>query len=401
MAFENVNKYREQVYRCTSCGRCARGPWDPGWMPTISLPDRQCPIYENHRYLAYSSQGMMLIIKGLLAGHLEPTDSLVKALYECLLCGGCNQVCAARPPFTLGELECADIFRALRADLVNMGVVPPKSVKKVTDLIQKSHNRFGTERKRDEWAKGMEIPSKGEIILFTGCAAAYQNSDVIQSLAKILQQSGVDFGLLEDEWCCGTPQIDAGLLEQFETTVKHNVDAIKRAGAKEIITVCGDGYRTIKFDYPKIVGDLRFKVLHSTELLSRLIDDKKIKFTKKIKLDGKVTYHDPCLLARFGGIYDEPRRIIESIPGIELVEMEGNKLATNCCGRPVVAEASPEVSAQAGLDRIRDAQAVGAKIIVTSCVNCKHSLTRAAKRLSAEIKVMDIVELVAQAVTKR
>ena len=400
MAFENVSRYRDQIYRCNTCGRCPRGPWDPNQPEVLPLPERQCPIYESHRSLAYSAQGMILIIRDLLEGKLQPTDSVVAALYECLLCQGCNAVCAGIPEIPLGEIECADIFQALRADLVNMDVAPPASVKKVTDLIREKHNRLGTDRKRNEWAKGMNIPAKGTTMIFTGCTAAYQHPEVVQSLAKIMQTAGMDFGMLEDEWCCGALQLDAGVLDGFKISAKHNVEAIKKTGAKEIVMVCADGYRTIKQDYPKFVGNLGFKVLHSSELILRLLKQKKIKLNKKVDPGGKATYFDPCLLARACNIIDQPRKVIKAIGGIELVEMEGFGKYTNCCGRPIVASGSRNTFVQAGQDRVKDAQAVQAKTIITGCVNCKQSMTGAAKKMGADIKVMDIVELVAQAVSK-
>lgn len=400
MSFKNLTQYREQIYRCNTCGRCARGPWDPNQPETIQTPAKQCPDYQTHKSLSDTSQGMMLIIRELLEGTLQPTDALVDAMYECLLCKGCDVVCAGRDILPLATLECADIFRALRADLVDLGVAPPPRIKKITDLIFEKHNRQGSQRKRDAWAEGMNIPTKGSTIIFTGCTAAYQDNVAVQSLAKVMQSAGMDFGLLEDEWCCGALQVDTGLLDNFKVSAQHNVDAIKKAGAKEVVLICADGYRTIKNDYPKYVGNLGFNVIHSSELMLRLLNDKKIQFNKKIDLGGKATYFDPCFLARGANVIDQPRLVLKAIPGIELVEMEGYGKYTYCCGRPIVASGSHDTYIHAGEDRVKDALAVDAKTIITGCINCKLSLTSAAKRLGADIKVMDIVELVAQAVSK-
>lgn len=337
MAFENVIQYREQVYRCSSCCRCPRGPWDPNQPEALPTPAKQCPIYEKHRSLNYSSQGMMLIIRELLEGKLQPSDALVAALYECLLCRGCDAVCAGKSDIPLGELDCADIFRALRADLVDLGVAPPPQMKKITDLISERHNRQGSQRKRDAWAEGMNIPTKGSTIIFTGCTAAYQEIGAVQSLVKVMQLAGMDFGLLEDEWCCGALQLDTGLLDSFKVSAQHNVDAIKKAGAKEIVVTCADCYRTIKNDYPNFVGDLGFNVIHSSELILRLLNEDKIKVNKKIDLGGKATYLDPCFLARGADVIDAPRSVLKAIPGTEWVEVEGFGKYTYCCGRPIVA----------------------------------------------------------------
>ncbi len=398
MAFENVSKYKEQIYRCNSCGRCPRGPWDPNQPAILPLPERQCPIYETHKLLSYSSQGMILIIRDLLEGKIEPSESLVSAIHECLLCQHCNAVCAATNDIPLGELECAQIFQALRTDLVEMGFAPPSLMESSINKICEKHNRMGTDLNRGAWAEGMDIPTKGATMIFAGCTAAYQNNEVVQSLAKIMQTAGMDFGMLEDEWCCGALQHDSGMLEDFKTSVQHNVDAIKAAGAKEIVMVCADGYKAIKKDYPKYAGELGFDVLHSVELMAKLVREKKISLNK-VDLGGKATYSDPCLLARDNGVIDQPREVLNAIPGIELVEMEGFGKYTNCCGRPIVAPASKKACTQAGQNRIKDALAVEAKTIITGCVNCKQSMTRSAKKIGAEIKVMDIVEVVVQAIS--
>lgn len=399
-SYKNVMQYRDQIYRCNTCGRCPRGPWDPNQPETLQTPAKQCPIYETHKSLNSSSQGMMLIIRALLEDKLQPTDALVAAMYECLLCEGCDAVCAGRDVLPLGQIECANIFRALRADFVDLGVAPPPQMKKITDLIQEKHNRQGTQRKRDAWAEGMTIPTKGSTIIFTSCTSAYQDNGPVQSLVKVMQMAGMDFGLLEDEWCCGALQLDTGLLDSFKASVQHNVDAIKKAGAKEIVVTCADCYKTIKNDYPKYVGELGFNVIHSSELILRLLNEKKIKFNKKIDLGDKATYFDPCFLARGANVIDEPRSVLKAIPGIEWVEMEGFGKYTYCCGRPITASGSHDTYVHAGQDRVKDAQAVQARTIITGCVNCKQSLTTAAKKLGADIQVMDIAELVAEAVSE-
>ena len=400
MAYEKVSKYKEQIYRCNTCGRCARGPWDPNQPEVLPTPSKQCPIFETHRSLNYSSQGMMLVIRELLEEKLEPSEALVESMYECLLCQSCDAVCAGKDDIPLGSLHCSDIFQALRVDFVEMGVAPPPSVKKVTDRIIENHNRQGSTLKRDAWAEGMGIPTKGSTIIFTGCTAAYQDKQAAQSLADVMKLAGMDFGLLEDEWCCGAIQHDMGDIEGFKVSALHNVEAIRKSGAKEVVMICADGYKAIKHDYPQFVGELGFEVIHSSELILRLLKENKIKFSKEIDLGGKATYFDPCFLARGADIIDEPREVLKRIPGTQWVEMEGFGRYTYCCGRPIVASGSRETYAHAGEDRVKDALAVDAKTIITGCINCKQSLKSAAKRLDAEINILDLVELVAQAASK-
>lgn len=408
MSLKNLEKIKDEIYGCSICGQCVQGPVDPYRPNPVFhdyLPDKTCPMREKDRFLTYSAAGLNTIARAVLEGDLEITDELVEAVYECVLCGHCETSCGE--VFNLIHtmigndighgVKTPDVVRAFRADLIKSGKEPTANVKKVAAAIEKGHNRFArSQSDRMSWVpKDMQIPKKGKLLFYVGCVATYRNSEIAQSFARILNKAGIDFAILgEDEWCCGGPQLlNAGLVDQFEVQARHNVEAIKASGATEVVATCADCYRTLKFDYPKVVGDLGFTVLHSSELLSRLIDEKKIELTKEI--NETVTFHDPCQLARTAKVYEEPRKVIESIPGINLVEMEGNKEYTVCCGHYPVE--LPRTTLQAGTDRVKDAQAAGATTMVTSCSFCKWSFNNSAKKLEAETKVKDITELVAEA----
>ncbi len=240
----------------------------------------------------------------------------------------------------------------------------------------------------------MGIPQKADMVYFAGCVASYRAPQIARSTAKLLTHFGTEFAILrENETCCGNPLVNSGQTADFESVVKHNVAAFKEAGAKQVVTSCACGYNTLKFDYPKVAGELDFEVVHITEVLAGLIKEGKLRPEKTLK--GKVTYHDPCHLARLGGkIIKEPRVAIKSIPGVELVEMEGNGRDTQCCGRYPVE--LPELSMLTGENRIKDAQNIDAGTMVTACSFCDWNLKRAAKSLSAEIRVIDITELLAE-----
>ena len=397
MKYENVMKYRSQVYRCNTCGRCPRGPWDPNQPDVLPTPAKQCPIYENHQSLSSSAQGMNLIVRDLLEDKLEPSKELVEHMYECVLCGGCKAVCDGMDSIPLGCIESPDIYRALRADFVEMGIAPPDSISKSTDNIAEKHNRQGSAKNRTAWADGLDIKDGGEIVIFTGCTAAYADNSSVVSLAKILQYAGVDFGILTDEWCCGSLQADTGLVDSFKVSAAHNVDAIKKAGARTVVVTCADCYNALN-EYADHVGDLGFEVVHSSELLLRLLKEGKITLGA-VDLCGPATYNDPCFLARGAGkrVTGEPRELLSSIPETEWVEMEGFGKYTYCCGRPITAPASLKTYQKTGQARVGDAEVAGAKTIVTGCANCKTSLRSAVQKAGADIKVMDIAELIEKA----
>lgn len=402
MKFENLEQVRDIVYRCVRCGSCTKAPNDP----LIDSSDRTCPEWEQYKFLSHSGLGISAAARAALEGKLELSDELVKAVYDCVLCGNCFTACDElfrRLEPVLGRIgvgiDVPKVVRAMRADMVKAGFELPEGYKKTASLVEGSHNRFGRKQaERAAWMPdGVEPAKESNLLYYAGCVASFRSREIAQSFAKVLNRAGVEFSVLGDnEWCCGGPQLlNAGFVDSFRANAEHNVKAIRDTGAVEVVTTCADCYRTLKFDYPEVMGELGFNVVHSSELMARLIKEGKIALTNGI--NGKVTYHDPCQLTKVGNVCDQPREIIEGIPGIEFVEMvQGNREYTMCCGHYPVE--LPELSMATALDRVRDAQAVGAKTIITACSFCKWNLRRASGKVDPEIGVMDIVEAVAQSI---
>ncbi|MBL6968218.1 MAG: (Fe-S)-binding protein, partial [Desulfobacteraceae bacterium] len=189
-----------------------------------------------------------------------------------------------------------------------------------------------------------------------------------------------------------------GAREDFRANAEKLIKKIKATGANELVTPCAGCYKTFKKLYPEI-GDLGLEVYHSVHYLDKLINEGRIKL--KGDLGKKVTYHDPCDLGRAFKIFEEPRNIIKNIPGVEYVEMARNRLQARCCGAGGGVQANnPDMAVAMGAERVRDALAVGAEIIVSGCAACKDNLRKGAKAIPKDergkIKVMDITELIAK-----
>jgi Fe-S oxidoreductase len=281
-----------------------------------------------------------------------------------------------------------------------MGKAPTEPYKKVSASIEKSGNRFGTAKaKRTQWVpEGITLPEKADTLYFPGCVATFKSPHIAGSTAKLLLHGSVEFGILgEEEWCCGNPLSASGQEDAFGSVAEHNVAAIENAGAKTVMTSCACCYNVLKFRYPEVAGDLPFQVIHTIEVLAGLIDQGKLKPTAS--LSGTLTYQDPCHLTRVNApevsLLEEPRKAIQSIPGISFNEMEGTGMATQCCGRNPYE--LPELSLHTGANRIKDAKAAGANTIVTSCAFCDWSLSKAAKSLGTDMRVVDVTTLLAQA----
>lgn len=389
-----LNTYKENWTMCgDQCAACYyRGPlipheWNKLPPPEWTTPFHRCPSYEYFNFRAYTAAARGIMASRVFDDEQFPVnDDLLHIIYTCASCGICAEICRSRQPH-MGTL-------ALREELVRRGIARPEQIEKIDKNIEQTGNMFGA-KKAPNVVEG--IPATGENIYFAGCTARFQEPNIIKATIEILKRAGMDIAYLgEEERCCGFIPGHDGNTWLLEQQAVQNVEALKKAGARQVIISCADGYKAFKIDYPQIVGELPFKVIHVSELFAKLIDEKKIKFTKEI--NKKVTYHDPCFLGRYCKIYDEPRKVIESIPGIELVEMERNRRWSYCCGSgaKVVSNCYPEYSAATTKDRLLEGKRA-ADTIVTACTSCVSTMNKAAKKQGIDIEVCDISVLLAEA----
>jgi Fe-S oxidoreductase len=286
---------------------------------------------------------------------------------------------------------------------------------------------------RGEWMHGLKIKKvpeqKANVVFHAGCRLSYDEGQrqVARIAVSILNQAGVDVGVMgESETCCGGRAYNMGYRDDFFQCANSNIAAWDKAGAQTVVTSCADCYHSFKRFYPALGS--QFEVLHMVEYLDRLIHLGTIKPIKEVPLT--VTYHDPCHLGRQGepyipwngkekkifnqivvyeprkpryngawGIYDPPRKILRSIPGLELVEMERIREAAWCCGAGAgVREAFPEFADWTAAERLEEAKATGAQAVVSACGWCEKIFLDSIGNSNDEgIKVLDIVELVQQA----
>ena len=233
------------------------------------------------------------------------------------------------------------------------------------------------------------------ILYFPGCMATYRAKDIAKSTIELLKKADVEFTLLgEDEWCCGSVAFRTGNVDVGKEMMDHNVDAIKESGVDVVVTSCSGCFRTLKQDYEKMSGSSDFEVRHVLELLKELIDQGRLKFPET-KM--KVTYHDPCHLGRHSGIYEVPRDILKSIPGLELVEMARNRRNARCCGAGGGVRAGfPELSDKMADARLSEAEETGAEVLTSACPFCTFALREAAERNGSKIRVLDLPELLVE-----
>jgi Fe-S oxidoreductase len=247
--------------------------------------------------------------------------------------------------------------------------------------------------------QGMNVKhmSQGaDMLFFVGCTSAYDPriQNVAKCVATVFAKAGLNFAVLGDEEnCCGSEAYGMGEKGLFDFLVEENMKAFNKYSVKQAVTNCPHGYHAFKNRY----NQTNFEIQHHSQLLCKLIDEKKLTFSKE--LNKKVIYHDPCFLGKQNGVYDEPRKVIESVPGVKLLEFDRSRARSVCCegggGRMWVDIPGPRLAET----RVKDAVEAGADILAAACPYCILTFEDAVKITGAEgkIQIMDIAELLAQA----
>jgi Fe-S oxidoreductase len=421
-----LEDYKPDMERCSQCSYCK-------WIPLDQIKSwrfaKGCPSIAYSNFNSYSARGRFAVALSLINKQSTYTDRVVDIIYKCSTCGLCDvsdKICRY-------NLEPLEMIHELRFRAVEDGQLLPRH-KPLIDSLRKEDNMMLKPRaNRGDWAKGLDvkhIQDKPAAVLFhAGCRFSYDEElrEKARTAVTILKSAGVDIGIMgQEETCCGARAYDMGYKEEFTRCAEKTIAAWKAAGVKTVVTSCSDGYQAFARLYPKLGA--QFEVLHTVQLLDRLVKEGKIKFSQKLPM--RVTYHDPCHLGRQGepyipwegkeikvknqivvyeprkpryngawGVYDPPRNVLKNIPGLELVEMERIREYAWCCGAGGgVMEAYPDFSRWTAMERIEEAKATGAEAIVSACPWCESNFTDAIRTTGDKMKVFDVIDLVKQAI---
>lgn len=380
---------------CTRCGNCVT------WCPTYAEKgdDNITPRGKIDRLkrLARSQYGLRARLFGPRQITEDELKDFANGVYDCTLCGRCKVVCPV-------GIDTRPLWIAMRDQLVSEGEYP-NLLNMLNEQVSTHYNISGDPNEnRLIWADNLPDPPAGihkqqaELVYFVGCVSSFYplTYTVPQAFVAVMDRIGIDFMTMAgDEWCCGFPLIIAGMGGNVEQLVRHNVEAVRRTGAKQLVATCPSCYHTFHHDYPRIIGEpLGFEVLHASEVLAEWLAEGRLELQP---FERPVTYHDPCDLGRTSGIFDPPRKIITSIPGITFVEMADNREYSLCCGGGGDVEmADAELSAAVARSRLAQVAETGAEVLLSACQQCKRQLTAATRREKMRVRVLDIVELVEQ-----
>jgi Fe-S oxidoreductase len=417
-----IEEYQGYLERCCRCSCCKFVPMQKVKGIKHSYV---CPSISRYGFNAYSGGGRLLTMKSMLRNNTTYNEKLKEIVYNCQMCGGCGVSCNYAM-----DIEVMQPINEFRIKCVQDDQTHP-ALEKVIAGLRQTNSMVQVTGKRSGWTAGMNLKNvakdKVEVMYFAGCLTSYEKQNLARTTANLLQQAGVDFGTAGDaEICCGGRAYQMGYEADFLTQARKNMALVQKSGVKTIVTGCADCYQGFKVLYDKynLKGDLQ--VLHITEYLNRLVHAGKIKLNKKVDLN--VTYHDPCNLGRLGepwhhwegkqlpgtrymfdppkeyrrgehGVYEPPRDILKSIPGLTLSEMDRIKEYAWCCGAGGgVNETNPGFSSWTAKERIEEAESTGARAIVSACPWCEKNLSEAVKADCSNMKVYDIVELVVNAI---
>lgn len=423
-----LEDYRPMMERCSNCLSCK-------WIPYDKIQDdrfgENCPAVCHYNFNTYSARGRFQMAQSLLDGRTTYTDTVTGAIHSCTSCGACDISCK----ICRYNLEPLEHNIALKNRAIKDGHELPVQREIIEQLrTEQTMMRGMKKHNRMDWAKSLGLKDlmteQAEVAVFAGCRYSYDKTQ--QQYAKravqILQSAGVSIGTLgKAETCCGSRAFQMGFEEEFNTRAKANIAAFEKAGVKRIVTFCADCYYALNRLYREFGLSEEVQVMHITQYIEQLINEGRIHFDKDLNI--KVTYHDPCHLGRLGepfepwnghekkifnqiqiwepkrprysgikGIYDAPRNILGSIPGVELIEMKRIREYSWCCGAGSNCnETDPEMSQWTASERMTEALDTSADRMITACPWCYNNLNGAQDEKGRTMEVTDILDLVAEA----
>lgn len=435
---DRLQEMKKEIYKCIHCKACR--------FAYSGEPDREgigqftgkqgtvlyegmvdaCPAGIEYGWEAFWNAGKIWIARSILTGDLEFTEEVRDVLMPCITCGQCSAQCENKIPTV-------DIIESLRAACNEAGVPMIEKHQLVDRLVKELNNPYGGKaEERFKWAKdaglGKYIDNKdAKIGYYVGCTASYRQIEVAIATAKLFELLGMNFTLISDEVCCGSPFFRVGAVDTAQELMRKNLEAFK--DLKKVYFSCAGCYRTITLDYPKWMAEdekLPFKTQHAFELITKLIIDEKIKFKANKELKGKViTYHDPCHTGRHFAIdmeqemiresknlmfdmrkikqrqdawFEVPRVILRKLEedvGLVFTEMYRIKLNSMCCGAGGGVRAGyPDFSLRTASLRCDEANAVKADFLLTECPFCWRNLYDANELYAHKLVVMGVLQMI-------
>ena len=378
-----INKNR--AWACLDCGKCSA----------------VCPItrWETRRYASPRT----LIEKSIQGRTEEMMDESL--FWACLICKRCTEICPS-------DVHFVEFIREARSLARTHDRFGDCSHSETIQTWGRMMTSPGLRQNRLAWLTGdLKTSETSDTVYFTGCLPYYEplfkklnfeGVKIARGAVKILNYLGIKPQIMDDEVCCGHDQLWEGDVDTFRQLAVLNLERLKARGAKRVITTCPECTRTLKIDYPQLVGSHGIEILHISELMAEAnlinLAVNRNQASNPMPHVPPVTYQDPCHLGRHLGIYDAPRKVMTDL-GLELREMERTRHTSLCCGTSCW-RACGQVSKSIQVDRLREARATGAETLVTTCLKCQIHLKCAQEDPilgeQIDIQIRDLTTLVAE-----
>ena len=371
-----IEKYRKTIEACRFCPMCKIA----------------CTVGNITKNEANYPRGKVLILFTILKKMREFDEDVVERIYQCAICGLCKNWC-------ISDYDIPELITAARADIVNSGKTPPR-VLEIYENIKKTGNPYAMINDNEEISAVLDkeirkIGKRVKILYFIG-DTVFSHPEIFEATIRILNHAGINFTILSKENRSVELLYQLGFHKEAERLAKENAKVINETECEVIVTSDADEYLAFKRDYPRLGASLNsdIKIIHTTEYINLLLQENKLSFSREI--NKSVTYHDPSSLGRYLGVYEDPREVIQVIPGVKFKEMKWNKDKARCCGASGgLLFTNPEIAAKAAENVIDEAIEIGAEIITTASPLCKQSLIKHKEKLQRNsVEVYDITELI-------
>ena len=381
---------------CTLCGECLKHcpVQDVTGREAVSPPEK----IRLFREFIRATEGLKARLFGPREIDRKLLEDFTKAVYECTTCGACGQNCSV-------GIFTQRLWPALRKEMVRRGLGPIGPQADMPGAIRETGNPYkkpSADRYRPWFPENVSVSENAEIAYYAGCTGAYEAQPMVKGDVLVLDAIGRPFTMLppEDEVCCGFPLFITGQHDMLEDLTKRLVEAYRARGVKTLICSCPCCVNIMARDWPAFYGKaLPFTIRHITQYVADAIRDKRLIIRKELK--ERIIYHDPCYLSRGVGIIEEPRTVLRSIPGVELLEFDRHGVNSRCCGSGGAARKVFHENAIAmGRLTIDEAVAKGADKLVLSCPACYAKVNESMEGHERQVRIVDLMELVSSLVER-
>jgi len=379
---------------CTQCGECLKHcpVQSVTGDPMISPPEKIRMFKEFIR----STDTLRARLFGPREVDRKLLEHFARAVFECTTCGVCGQVCP------VGILT-QRLWPALRREMVRRGLGPIGPQRELPAAVRNTGNVYGLpaqERFSAWFPDGVRVAEKAAIGYYAGCTGCYEARPMVRGDALVLGASGEPFTMLppEEEVCCGFPLFITGQHEMLKDLVKRLVSAYRARGVRTLLCSCPCCVNMMARDWPLFYGEeLPFRIRHISQFVADAIKSGRLAIRKELR--ETLIYHDPCYLSRGVGVTEEPRAVLKSIPGARLLEFQRNRELSRCCGAGGAARKVYHENAVAmGRLAIDEAVEKGADRLILSCPACYEKVRTAMDGYDRQIRITDIMELLAELV---